>query len=212
MTEMVGSWGPVIGAIVAVLVALLPIVRMYTNHSMYRSAHRKSQIDALKHISSYDVAKLTPEEELVLDATLRHVYEADIPVELFMVLREARKPSEAFRLYRDMRPFIELEDTTGRLRYKRKRILYSERTGTIPTWRVTMVYLALYSLFGTIGLLLVFAGAFFGARGAWYWAFLAIPVGLMMLGAAWTALIVEERYKNSVGRFRKAVGDLLTAD
>ena len=142
------------------LLGLIPLlVKQYTAHATYRSSHKKSQLEALEKISELKLSRISPEQALLVDSTLRHAYSEHMSLEIYNAIRNGVQPPTAMRHYRFVRPFVELTDSSNQLRYKRRWFLYDEKTKKIIPWRVTVMYGTIYFVASFSGLMSILLGA-----------------------------------------------------
>jgi hypothetical protein len=207
------SW---IGAgAVAGLGLAVRFVQAYTAHIGTRLGHAKAQVDSLQSISDLDTSNLTAEEELGLGAVLRFAYQHDFSTRLYAVLRDATEPAVAMRLYRDVSPFIEMTDEGDRLRYKQRKILYSDKTSSITVWRVRIVFAFWYFVLTLLGGTAALASAAGAMNGLWGWVAFLIPIATSLVIVGFRVLSTGQRFEDNIGAFSEAAGNLMkesTAD
>ena len=207
MTYLNENW-PMAASIAAFIVALLPMIRVYTGYLSHRSSHKKSQIDALRIVADMDVAKLNPEQALVLDAAVSYAYNEEISVETYRALRAANEPGVAARRFRFIRPFVELSDSGDGFRYKRRRLLFRARDSVIPVWRVMVIYSLLYLAFSLTGAYLVLLGASAVVDASWIWFMSLTPIGVALFGIGIICFQIGDRFERHIGAFREATANI----
>ena len=210
MAYLIENW-PAAAGVLAFVVALIPVIRIHTGHLSHRSSHTKAQIDALQKVSDLDLSAMTPEQALVLDATVSFAYNEEISTRTYKVLRQADEPGIAVKRFRFVRPFVELCDSGDGLRFKRKRLLFRKQDNLIPTWRVVAVYSLLYFVFSLAGLFLVLLGIAAAAKASWVWSMSLTPIGIVLFGIGVISFSVGQGFETHIEAFRKATSNIFKA-